>query len=47
MALEQLRGKTFHDAIEMRSPEGQDRLRRYAQGEGYDEPIGDLLFTDE
>jgi site-specific DNA-methyltransferase (adenine-specific) len=47
MALKELRGKMFHDAIEMRSQEGQDRLRRYAHGEGYEHPLGDILFPDE
>jgi site-specific DNA-methyltransferase (adenine-specific) len=32
----------FWDAIEMFSREGQERLRRYAAGEGYAEPIGDI-----
>ena len=43
-------GGVFHDAIPMLSIEGQDRLRSYAAGEGYDEPLGDLLTpngTDE
>jgi DNA modification methylase len=46
-ALRSLRGRTFHDAIEMLSGPGQDRLRQYALGEGYDEPIGDLLSPKE
>ena len=42
-ALKAVRGEVFHDAIEMLSPEGQQRLRRYAAGEGYDAPLGELL----
>ncbi len=47
LALRALRGSTFHDAIEMLTPEGQDRLHRYALGEGYDSPLGDLLSPEE
>jgi DNA modification methylase len=43
-ALRTARGRVFHDAIEMLSAEGQDRLRRYAAGDGYDEPLGDLML---
>ncbi len=46
-ALRAVRGTAFHDAIEMLSEAGQDRLRRYGLGEGYDEPIGDLLSPAE
>ena len=42
-ALRAVRGDVFHDAIEMLSPAGQQRLLHYAAGEGWDEPIGDLL----
>lgn len=42
-ALLAVRGGVFHDAIAMLSGEGQDRLRRYATGDGWDDPIGDLL----
>ncbi len=40
-ALRSGRGHIFHDAIEMLSPEGQERLLAYARGEGYDEPLAD------
>ncbi|MGH2729951.1 MAG: hypothetical protein ACRDJI_05010, partial [Actinomycetota bacterium] len=43
-ALRAARGSTFHDAIEMLSAEGQDRLRRYAHGDNRAEPIGELLL---
>ena len=42
-ALKAVRGDVYHDAIEMLSTEGQDRLRLYAASEGYDDPIGELL----
>lgn len=42
-ALQAVRGSVFHDAIAMLSPEGQERLLRYAAGDGWDQPIGDLL----
>ena len=45
VALRTARGDVFHDAIEMLAPEGQRRLRRYADGEGYEKPLGDLLGT--
>jgi DNA modification methylase len=38
-------GKVFHDAIEMLSREGLERLARYAAGEGWDAPIGELLSS--
>jgi hypothetical protein len=37
----------FHDAIEMLSKAGQARLRRYSAGENYDEPIDDLMSSNE
>jgi DNA modification methylase len=43
-ALRTARGAVFHDVIEMLSSEGQDRLRRYAAGDGYDRPIGELML---
>ena len=42
-ALRAARGGVYHDAIAMLSVEGQDRLRAYASGEGWDQPIDDLL----
>ena len=42
-ALLAVRGGVFHDAIAMLSAEGQERLRRYAEGEGWTDPIGDLF----
>ena len=44
-ALKAVRGDIYHDAIQMLSVEGQERLRSYAAGEGYDRPIGDLLSS--
>ncbi|MEA2478015.1 MAG: modification methylase [Actinomycetota bacterium] len=44
-ALRTARGQIYHDAIEMLSVEGQERLRRYCAGEGYEAPI-DELMTD-
>ena len=44
-ALSATRGDLFHDAIEMLSKEGQARLRRYAAGENYEEPIDDLMSS--
>jgi hypothetical protein len=46
-ALRSAHGAVFHDAIEMLSSAGQDRLRAYAGGDGYDEPLGDLLPAEE
>lgn len=43
-ALRTAHGDTFHDAIEMLSFEGQERLRRYARGE---EPISTLGLPEE
>ena len=42
-ALRSVRGTLLHDAIAMLSAEGQERLRRYATGDGWDEPLGELL----
>jgi DNA modification methylase len=42
-ALQAARGRIFHDAIEMLSSEGHDRLRSYAAGGQRLKPIGDLL----
>lgn len=47
LALRALRGRTFHDAIEMMTVPGQERLRQYALGEGYDHPLEDLLSPAE
>jgi site-specific DNA-methyltransferase (adenine-specific) len=44
-ALKAVRGDVYHDAIQMLSIEGQERLRRYAAGDGYDEPIGELMSS--
>lgn len=44
LALKAGRGGVFHDAIEMLSAEGQERLRGYAAGTGYDAPVGDLML---
>lgn len=46
-ALRSARGNVYHDAIEMLSSTGQERLRAYARGDGYDEPIGELLLAEE
>lgn len=43
LALRAARGGVFHDAIEMLSPEGQERLRHYAAGKNRSRPAGDLL----
>jgi modification methylase len=40
-ALRAAHGATFHDAIEMLSPQGQERLSSYAAGA---DPIGELLL---
>jgi hypothetical protein len=42
-ALRSARGSIYHDAVELLSPTGLERLSLYAAGEGYDEPIGELL----
>ncbi|MDQ4143239.1 MAG: site-specific DNA-methyltransferase, partial [Actinomycetota bacterium] len=44
-ALKAARGDVYHDAIQMLSLEGQQRLIRYAGGEGYDEPLGELMSS--
>lgn len=46
-ALKAARGDVFFDAIEMLSKEGQQRLICYAEGDGRDGPIGDLLMGEE
>lgn len=43
-ALRVAHGITFHDAIEMRSTEGQERLKRYAEGT---DPTGELLLPPD
>ncbi|HWC14086.1 MAG TPA: site-specific DNA-methyltransferase [Actinomycetota bacterium] len=43
LALRASRGGVFHDAIEMLSPQGQERLRHYASGKNRTRPLGDLL----
>lgn len=42
-ALKTARGDVYHDAIEMLSFEGQQRLQAYAGGDGYDDPLGELM----
>ena len=46
-ALRAAHGSVFHDAIEMLSSAGQDRLRAYAAGESYDQPLGELLVAED
>jgi site-specific DNA-methyltransferase (adenine-specific) len=46
-ALRAARGEVIHDALEMLSPQAQDRLARYASGEGYEKPLGELLDPSE
>lgn len=46
LALRAARGGVFHDAIEMLSPEGQERLRLYAAGKNRMRPVGDLLSPE-
>ncbi|MFN2525520.1 MAG: site-specific DNA-methyltransferase [Actinomycetota bacterium] len=43
LALRAARGNVFHDAIEMLSREGQERLRHYATGRNRTRPVGELL----
>lgn len=43
LALRAVRGGVFHDAIEMLSPEGQERLAHYAAGKNRSRPLGELL----
>lgn len=45
-ALRAARGDVFHDAVEMLSAPGQERLRAYASGRGYDRPLGELLAPE-
>jgi hypothetical protein len=46
LALRAARGGVFHDAIEMLSPEGQDRLRHYAMSKNRTRPLGELLSSE-
>ena len=46
LALRAARGGVFHDAIDMLSPYGQERLRHYAAGKNRTRPIGELLSED-
>ena len=46
-ALQSTRGHLFHDAIEMFSYEGQQRLRKYAAGKHRKRPVGDLMLPEE
>ncbi|MFN2390139.1 MAG: DNA methyltransferase [Actinomycetota bacterium] len=39
LALRAARGAVFHDALEMLSPEGQDKLRHYATGKNRKRPL--------
>jgi site-specific DNA-methyltransferase (adenine-specific) len=43
-ALRAAHGHTFHDAVAMLEPQGQERLRSYAAGEGWGAPLGELLL---
>lgn len=43
-ALRAAQNHTFHDAIVMLSPEGQQRLRSYASGENRSEPADELML---
>lgn len=47
LALESTREHLFHDAIEMFSLEGQQRLRSYALGEFRDEAIDGLMMPED
>lgn len=47
LALRASHGKVFHDAIEMLSRAGQERLRVYARGENRDVPFGELLPPED
>ncbi|MGH2695331.1 MAG: hypothetical protein ACRDJJ_11050, partial [Actinomycetota bacterium] len=47
LALKEARGSVYHDAIEMLSREGQDRLSAYASGDHRLEPIGELLLPPQ
>ena len=46
-ALQSTRGHLFHDAIEMFSVEGQQRLQRYALGQHREEPVGELMTPED
>lgn len=46
LALRAARGGIFHDAIEMLSSEGQERLRHYATGKNRTRPFGELLGAE-
>ena len=46
LALKAARGGVYHDAIEMLSPEGQERLRHYAAGKNRTRPVGELLSPE-
>jgi len=46
LALRTARGKVFHDAIEMLSSRGQERLGEYAAGKHRAKPLGDLLTPE-
>jgi site-specific DNA-methyltransferase (adenine-specific) len=46
VALRAARGGVFHDAIEMLSSKGQERLRSYATGDNRSKPQGDLLSPE-
>jgi site-specific DNA-methyltransferase (adenine-specific) len=43
LALQSTRGVLYHDAVDMFSVEGQQRLRAYASGKNRSKPIGELL----
>ena len=47
LALRTARGDIFHDAIEMLSPQGQQRLRVYAAGDHRAEPAGEMLGPED
>lgn len=46
-ALLSTRGHLVHDAIEMFSVEGQQRLRRYASGRNRKTPVGELMVPED
>nr|MBA2725398.1 site-specific DNA-methyltransferase [Actinomycetota bacterium] len=45
--LRSARGSIYHDALEMLSTVGRERLNLYAAGDGYEEPFGELLSPTE
>jgi site-specific DNA-methyltransferase (adenine-specific) len=47
LALQSTRGVLFHDAVDMFSVEGQQRLKAYASGKNRSKPIGELLGARE